>query len=418
MMENRNRNKTIISLLASVGLANIGEWIYFIALNMMILNNGGNSLSVGLLYIIRPIGDILTNFLFSTYVDQLSKRKWMMTLSFFRAGLVGGLMFNQDLFFIYSVVFLIQVCNSIYEPLSLGYIALAIPVYKIKKFNSWNSLVSSGGFLIGPAIAGLLLSIGTPITAILVNSFALIASAAILSFLPDYNIVNDKVEKMSFIENNKRALLFLKEYYFKNQVVVLFYIMVSSLTILAAGLDSVEAAFSKEVLFMSDSQYGLLVSISGAGFLIGSIINNLIVEKMTIKQLILFGGFIYVIGYLIFSTSFNFMIASIGFFLISFALSYINTGFRTFVQIVFPKNKIGQLTTAFNILNSIMEMGIVVIVSGLGTFVPIRLVLIATELLMLIIIITIACSFNKLKFEKLDSQFSVDLGSFKRNEQI
>ena len=64
-----------------------------------------------------------------------------------------------------------------------------------------------------------------------------------------------------------------------------------------------------------------------------------------------------------------------------------------------------------------MEMGIVVIVSGLGTFVPIRLVLIATELLMLIIIITIACSFNKLKFEKLDSQFSVDLGRFKRNER-
>ena len=418
MTENRNRNKTIISLLTSVGLANIGEWIYFIALNMMILNNGGNSLSVGLLYIIRPIGDILTNFLFSTYVDQLSKRKWMMILSFFRAGLVGLLMFNQDLAFIYSVVFLIQVCNSIYEPLSLGYISLAIPVNKIKKFNSWNSLVSSGGFLIGPAIAGLLLSIGTPTTAIGVNSFALAASGIMVSFLPDYNIVNDRIEKVSFIEDNKRALFFLKEYYFKNQAIVLFYLLVSSLTILAAGLDSVEAAFSKDVLFMSDSQYGLLVSISGAGFLIGSIINSLIVEKMTIKQLILFGSFIYIIGYLIFSTSFNFKMASVGFFLISFALSYINTGFRTFVQIVFPEDKIGQLTTAFNILNSIMEIGVVTIVSGLGTVIPIRLVLIATELIMLIIVIAIAFSFNKLKLGKLDSHFLVGLGNFKRNEQI
>lgn len=127
--------------------------------------------------------------------------------------------------------------------------------------------------------------------------------------------------------------------------------------------------------------------------------------------------FVYVIGYLIFSASFNFKIASIGFFLISFALSYINTGFRTFVQIVFPKNKIGQLTTAFNMINSIMEMGVVAIVSGLGTFIPIRLVLFVTKLLMLNIVIAIACSFNKLKLEKSDSHFLVDLENFKRNKR-
>ena len=403
-MEKRKGNKLIFSLLASVGLANIGEWIYFIALNIMILNNGGNSLAVGLLYIIRPVGDIVTNILLSTYVDHLSKRKWMMTLSFLRAGLVGMLVFNQELYFIYGVVFLIQVCNSIYEPLSLGYISLAIPVSKIKKFNSWNSLVSSGGFLIGPALAGLLLSIGSPLTAIAVNSVALIVSGIMLSFLPEQNIQYDRIKKMTFVDDNKRALLFLKNYYLKNPLVVVFYLLVSSLTILAAGLDSVEASFSKEVLLMSDSQYGLLVSISGAGFLVGSIINSLIVEKLTIKQLILFGGLTYVAGYLIFSTSFNFMIASIGFFFISFALSYIHTGFRSFVQIVFPKNKIGQLTTAFNSLNSVIEMGIVALVSGLGTLIPIRVVLITTELFMLVIVSAIAYSFHKLKAEKIEME--------------
>ena len=87
---------------------------------------------------------------------------------------------------------------------------------------------------------------------------------------------------------------------------VVFYLLVSSLFIFAAGLDSVEAAFSKQVLLMSDGQYGLLVSISGAGFLTGSLLNSVFVEKLSIRQLILFGGFTYIMGYLIFSTSSTF----------------------------------------------------------------------------------------------------------------
>lgn len=385
-----NKNNTIAALLTSVGLSNIGEWIYFIALNMMILSNGGNAFSVGVLYIIRPVADLLTNLSFSAYIDRLSKKKWMIMLSIIRAVLVGSLLFNQSLGWIYIVVFLIQICSSIYEPLSLGYIKLAIPKNKIKKFNSWKSLVSSGGFLIGPAIAGLLLSIGTPLIAILVNAIALALAGMIQVVLPNYR--SEKAEgetTFSFIEDNKKARAFLKEYYLENQKVVLFYLFVSSLTILAAGLDSVEAAFSINVLGMTESRYGLLISISGAGFVVGALLNSLIVEKLTIRQLILFGSVVYVLGYLIFSTSFSFEVASIGVFLISFALAYINTGFHTFIQLVFPEHKIGQLTTAFNTLNSIMEMAIVAAVSGLGSLFDIRLVLIGTELVMVVIVFMI-----------------------------
>ncbi|MCD5001053.1 hypothetical protein IV487_00995 [Enterococcus saccharolyticus] len=47
--------KRAFLLLTSIGLANVGEWIYFIGLNMMILNAGNSAFAVGLLYIIRPI---------------------------------------------------------------------------------------------------------------------------------------------------------------------------------------------------------------------------------------------------------------------------------------------------------------------------------------------------------------------------
>lgn len=405
-MRTKNRMKrTIYALLTSIGLSNIGEWIYFIALNMMILSDGGNAFSVGILYIIRPAANMLTNISFSAYIDRLSKKKWMVLLSFCRAVLIGFLIFNQDLGFIYLVVFMVQVCSSIYEPLSLGFVKLAISKNKIKQFNSWKNLVSSGGFLIGPAIAGLLLSFRTPLIAIIVNSLALILAGCIQGILPNYT--NSEVEvgkKLSFIEDNKKALKFLKKYYLENKKIVLIYVLISSLTILAAGLDSVEAAFSLDVLLLSESQYGLLVSISGAGFVVGSILNSFIVDRLTIKQLIMFGSIIYVAGYLLFSTSFSFKMASVGFFLISFALAYINTGFITFIQFVFPENKIGQLTTAFNTLNSIMEMAIVAAVSGLGSILNIRFVLIMTELVMVLIVLVIFRNSTVLELDSLESK--------------
>ncbi|CAD5901761.1 conserved membrane hypothetical protein [Carnobacterium maltaromaticum] len=405
MEKEKNYKRLSISILSSIGLANVGEWIYFIALNLMILNSGGTAFAVGILYIIRPIADMLTNILLNAYVDKLAKKKWMVLLTVARALLVGSLVFNQNLLFIYTVVFLIQVSSSIYEPLSLGYISYSIPHTKLKRFNSWNSLVSSGGFLIGPAIAGLILSVANPLIAILVNTIALFLSAIILVSLDEIKQEHETGQKRSFIEDNKNALHYLKSYYNKNKGSVLFYLLVSSLFIFAAGLDSVEAAFSKGVLLMSDGEYGILVSISGAGYLIGSFLNSIIVEKFNIRQLIIFGGVTYVAGYLIFTSAFNYLIASIGFFLISFALAYINTGFKTYVQLAFPKDKIGQLTTAFNTINSLIEMSIVASVSGLSSMLPIRGVLIGTEIVMVAIVFMIVIISKKIRVNELEKKY-------------
>lgn len=145
----------------------------------------------------------------------------------------------------------------------------------------------------------------------------------------------------------------------------------------------------------------MMVSISGVGFLIGSLINNLFVERLNIHQLISFGSIVYVLGYLTLSTSFHLIPAAIGFFTISFALAFIQTGFRTFIQWVFPTEKVGQLTTAFNSLNALIEMSIVATVSGLASIFNIRLVLISTELLMIVIVFLIIFYSKKLQVARI-----------------
>lgn len=387
-----------LKILSTNGLSSLGEWIYFIALNVSILSSGGNVLSVGVLYMIRPIGDILTNAVVSAHIDKFNKRKTMVFLDLVRALLIGSLIFGQNLEYIYIVVFLVQVCSSIYVPLSISYAVLAIPKEQLKKFNSWNNLVSSGGFLVGPAISGLLLSLSSVNSAILVNSIMLLFSCIITFLLPNF-VIKEESEKKSFYEINKESMIYLKSFFNTKKKYLLYYLLVSLLFIFAAGLDSVEAAFALEVILLSEGEYGLLVSISGAGFVVGSIMNTFIVEHTSIYRFIHFGGILYVLGYFIFSISYGFIVASVGFFTISFALAFMNTGIRTFIQFAFPVDKIGQLTTALGTVSSALQMILVATTSSLSMIYPMRIVLMIVEAMMLIIVFFIYMYGKKISVE-------------------
>lgn len=51
--------------------------------------------------------------------------------------------------------------------------------------------------------------------------------------------------------------------------------------VLTAANDSLELSFAKEVLLLTDSEYGFLVSIAGAGFILGAITNTILSKKLT-----------------------------------------------------------------------------------------------------------------------------------------
>ena len=171
------------------------------------------------------------------------------------------------------------------------------------------------------------------------------------------------------------------------------------LFVLDAGSALVEAAFATGTLLMSEGQYGLLISISGAGYVTGAVLNSIVVEKFNVKELIIGGGLIFSGGYLIFSTFRTYFVASIGFFLISFALSSINTGFRTYTQTRLPVEKMGQITASFNGLLAILEMVTVALVSGVSSFIHMRIVLVVTQIIMLSVVFVIRHLSKQINFD-------------------
>ena len=382
-------------LLSGVGIANLGAWIYLIALNVLVYNMGGSALAVATLYVIKPLATLFTNAWSGSMIDRLNKRKLMIHLDIYRALFIAILPLLPSLWIVYVFVFFISMANAIYEPTAMTYMTKLIPVEQRQRFNSLRSLIGSGASLIGPAVAGGLLLAGTPEFAIYMNAIAFLLSGFITLLLPNL----DKKEDSDTTSNTLSLTVLKKDWNTvinfsrKHVYVVCVYFLFQSMFVLATATDSLELSFAKEVLLLTDSEYGFLVSIAGAGFILGAVTNTILSKKLAPSFLIGIGSLFIEIGYLIYAFSNVFLIAAIGFFILSFSMAYANTGFYTFYQNNVPVHIMGRIGSIYGLVIALVTI-FITILSGVATqFISIQLVVIVGSLIMLFITIVL-CVFT------------------------
>ncbi|WP_245830955.1 MFS transporter [Sediminibacillus massiliensis] len=378
-------------LLFGIGLSNIGDWIYLIALNLIVLDMTGSPLAVAILYILKPVAALFTNFWAGSLIDRINKRKLMIGLDGVRGVFLLLLPMFPSIWWMYGLVLLINVASSIFEPSSMTYITKLIPRNRRKRFNALRSMVDSGGFIIGPAIAGLFFMTGSPFTAIYVNALTFFVSGFISLFLPDLDRVSigqATPEKMSaaLLKRDRLAVLAFSR---KHSFIMIIYFLFSVMMVLAAALDSLEAAFSKEVLSLSNPAYGLLVSVAGAGILVGSIASVFLAAKLRTRFFLGLGSLFVSAGYLIYAFSDNFAMASSGFFVLSFSLAFANTGFHTFYQENIPVDIMGRVTSLYGIAESVLVIITTCMFGIAANIFSIQLVVISGALLMLLLTVTL-----------------------------
>ncbi|CAM2780659.1 MFS transporter [Paenibacillus sediminis] len=379
-------------LLVGIGIANVGEWIYLIALNLIVLDKTGSPLAVSVLYILRPLAALFTNVWAGSLIDRINKRNLMVSLDLIRAMLIFILPLYSSIWFIYFIVLFINMASSMFRPTSTAYKTKLIPSEQRKQFNSLYSLVTSGGFLIGPAIAGMLFLIGTPTLAIYVNSIAYLLSSIITLFMP--NLEKDMTwesptQKISLelLKEDWRIVLNFSRH---NVYIMIIYLLFSCvMVVMTSGIDSLEAAFAKEVLRLTDSDYSFLVSIAGAGIAVGALVNTLFVKKISIPFLIGFGAIFVSVGYMVYACSNSFFIAAVGFFIVAFFIAFANTGYLTFYQNNIPVELMGRIGSVYGFIEAILVIVATILFGTAAQFISIQPVVIAGTIVMLILAITL-----------------------------
>jgi MFS family permease len=374
--------KNPLLLLLSIGLSNIGAWIFLIALNLIVLDESGSALAVGILYVLNPLAALFTNAWAGSVVDRVNKRRLMVFLDVSRAVLVAVLPFISSLPLMYAVVFMVNMGSSVFYPASMTYMTKLIPKNKRQRFNALRSLVGSGAFIVGPAIAGLLFIAGTPETAIFINGAALFLSGLVTLLLPDVEGGPSEGAKEFSLGMIKEDLRVVRRFSLNSIYVMMVYFLFSCMLVLTAAVDSLEAAFSKEVLGLSNSTYGYLVSIAGAGYLAGAVVNTVIADRVRDVKLIAFGSVTVSAGYMVYSVSDGFMAAAIGFSVLSFSLAFAQTGFDTFIQERIPVEVMGRVSSVYGWIEGMLVIGATILIGAGAQVLSIRGVVVAGSVLM------------------------------------
>ncbi len=375
-------------LLFSIGVSSVGSWIYFIALNLIVLNLTGSAIAVSGLYIVRASSTLFASFWSGSLIDRLNKKHLMIVLNLFESLLIVTLPFFSTLTWIYFMVFVITMASSMYHPTSMTYITKLIPPEQRKRFNSLRSFLDSGAFITGPAIAGLLFTIGSPHMAIYLNAIALFLSACITFGMPDVEanqqLASKADEKISYkvIFSDWKLVI---RFSLKNPYIMMIYILFSAMIVMMTATDSLEAAFATQILSLSEGEYGVLVGIAGAGLLVGSLTNTAIVEKVSTAWLIGMGSLITALGYLTFTSSYTFLIASFGCFILSFATAFANTGFHTFYQNNIPVDSMGRIGSIYGFVEALFIIIITAIFGIAAEITSIRYVIVPAAIIMFVV---------------------------------
>lgn len=402
--EKMNIWKKPILLLSGIGISYLGNWIYLIALNLSILELTGSAAAVAGLYIIRPIAVLLTNTWAGSVIDRVNKRYLMIAIDLIRGVLVFCIPFIGSLWIIYTLLLMINIVGSFFGPSSSVYITKLIPRDNRKRFNSIMSMTNSGAFLLGPAIAGILIMhVGTELC-IIINAVTFLVCAFFIYLLPNVDEKSNNPQLHIHWKMIMKDWIIVKDFALKARNFIIIYLLFQLALLIGFSLDSQEVTFIKQNIKLSDRDYGIIVSITGIGSLIGAAVAAILSKKLQLKLYLGVGMLLTSVGYVGFYSSYNFLTATLAFIFLGFFMAFANAGYATFFQNNVPIEIMGRFSSIADMFQGVVQIGLTLLLGLFAEWFTLQLVClifsIVGTVLALVLLFTIFIPSKAVLFEE------------------
>ena len=371
-------------LLSSIAISNIGDFIYLIAINIIVFQLTGSAAAVAGLWIISPLTNIVTKFWTGSFIDYRSKRKVMLSTYVIRGVFISLIPFAPNMILVYGILIVLSVANSFFHPASTTYVTIMIPIEKRKRFNSMRSFASSGAFIIGPAIGGTLLYLYSYEITLWINAILFVAAALLLLVLPEKESIDKKNIPALTISQIMSDFTVVKDFVGANRYVSVIYLGFTLIMIFSFAMDTQEVVFTQRVIGLSEIDYSLLVSITGIGSLFSAILLTIFSSKFSLRYMISIGLLMTTAGYIIYAFSWSFLSIVIGFLILGFFNVFLNAGIMTFYQNNVPVHVMGRVTSIYQLIQSTVQVVFILVIGFLGDILSLRVVIATLAIVMLI----------------------------------
>ncbi len=182
-------NRPLISLLLGEFISGIGDWLYIVAIFVVIYRESGNAALVGAFGGIRLIPYVLLSVPAGVVADRFDRRLVLLVSDLFRGSLMVIMALivasNGPTLLIAALAILAACGSSFFYPAMGAYLpALARDERQLGPANSAWATIQNFSFIVGPAIGGIVLAVGNVLIAFVLNALSFLVIAFILWRLP------------------------------------------------------------------------------------------------------------------------------------------------------------------------------------------------------------------------------------------
>lgn len=328
-------------------ISNLGTSFHMIALPLIVYRMTHSAMDMSLMGVFETI-PLLASPLAGAVVDKVSRRQILLWTGIIQAILVGIMpalfyMGQLQLWHMFLIGFLLGIVTNFMRSAEFAVIPILFEE-SIAAANAGLSVIWTSAQLIGPLLAGTLLSIWDPFVLIVLNAVSFLATG--LVFL-----------KIKFTENVggiRNAKQFFHDVKFGFTLIVKSKLLLTLVTIVALsnladnGLILVIYYHLRSTLNFNENVIGWLTSSLGIGMLIGSIISGTM-KKFSPVKTIYWGFTIAAIGVLLFLIPLWFFIP-IGLMLVAVGGIMSSIGENVLIQQSVLNEYLGRVSGALRLL--------------------------------------------------------------------
>ncbi|MFM2106305.1 MAG: hypothetical protein RL338_1337 [Chloroflexota bacterium] len=182
-------NRPLAKLLAGEFISGIGDWLYIVAIFVVIYEQSGDPILVGAFGAVRLLPYALLSIPAGIVADRFDRRLVLLATDLIRGGLMLVLavlsILEAPALAIAAVAVLAACGSTFFYPAISAYLpSLVEDERQLGPANSLNSNLGEISYIVGPALGGLLLVVGSVTLAFVANALTFVIIAAILWRLP------------------------------------------------------------------------------------------------------------------------------------------------------------------------------------------------------------------------------------------
>jgi MFS family permease len=297
-MPNPNRDESLLAnrdfrvMLSSQGISSLGDAVSFTALPLLVLALTGSGFAMGIVGALQTLPDLVVGMVAGAIADRSDRKRMMLLADLGRAALTALIPISVALNGpTMGIILLVAAPLSVLRSFFLAGYTSSVPALvgrsQVARANSYFETVYSSGYIIGPAVAGVLASTIGPGPTLAIDAVSFALSGLGLAFVkrdivapvdrPRERLRTEIREGIDFILGHPVL-----------RTAILFW---GATSIVTAPLVTVLAVRITRVLAYAPSILGLLLTAFGAGTVAGALLTARLSTRRHVGLVLLGGNF-------------------------------------------------------------------------------------------------------------------------------